>query len=82
MKYIYMKTYLLTYLITYLLTYLLIYFLTSESLNLKGYIVNIDTERPFHYWSHSFLLACLKKYGYGIDFIKSVEITWMPGVLN
>ena len=47
MKYIYEN--LLTYLPNYLLTYLLIYFLTSESLNLKGYIVNIDTERAFHY---------------------------------
>ena len=42
----------------------------SESLNLKGYIVNVDIEKAFDSLSHSFLLACLKKYGYGNDFIK------------
>ena len=46
----------------------------SESLNLKGYIVNVDIEKAFDSLSHSFLLACLKKYGYGNDFIKWVEI--------
>ena len=45
----------------------------SESLNLKGYIVTVDIEKAFDSLSHSFLLACLKKYGYGNDFIKWVE---------
>ena len=44
----------------------------SESLNLKGYIVTVDIEKAFDSLSHSFLLACLKKYGY--DFIKWVEM--------
>ena len=42
----------------------------NESLNLKDYIVSVDTEKSFDSLSHSFLLACLKKYGYGNDFIK------------
>ena len=45
----------------------------SESFNLKGYIVTVDIEKAFDSLSHSFLLACLKKYGYGNDFIKWVE---------
>ena len=54
----------------------------SESLNLKGYIVTVDIEKAFDSLSHSFLLACLKKYGYGNDFIKmSWNVTWIPGVL-
>ena len=31
-----------------------------ESLNLKGYIVTVDTEKAFDSLSHSFLLVCLK----------------------
>ena len=46
----------------------------SESLNLKGYIVTVDIEKAFDSLSHSFLLVCLKKYGYGNDFIKWVEM--------
>ena len=46
----------------------------SESLNLKGYIVIVDIEKAFASLSHSFLLVCLKKYGYGNDFIKWVEM--------
>ena len=46
----------------------------NESLNLKDYIVSVDIEKSFDSLSHSFLLACLKKYGYGNDFIKWVEI--------
>ena len=45
-----------------------------ESLNLKGYIVTVDIEKAFDSLSNSFLLACLKKYGYGSDFIKWVEL--------
>ena len=42
----------------------------SESLNLKGYIVTTDIEKAFDSLSHSFLLVCLIKYGYGSYFIK------------
>ena len=34
----------------------------SESLNLKRYIVTVDIEKVFNSLSHSFLLACSKKY--------------------
>ena len=46
----------------------------SESFNLKGYIVTVDIEKAFDSLSHSFLLLCLRKYGYGNDFIKWVEM--------
>ena len=46
----------------------------SESFNLKGYIVTVDIEKAFDSLSHSFLLVCIKKYGYGNDFIKWVEM--------
>ena len=46
----------------------------SESLNLKGYIATVDIEKAYDSLSHSFLLVCLKKYGYGNDFIKWVEM--------
>ena len=46
----------------------------SESLNLKGYIVTVDIEKAFDSLSHSFLLVCLKKHGYGNVFTKWVEI--------
>ena len=41
---------------------------------MKGYIVTIDADKAFDYLSHPFLLVCLKKYGYGNDFIKWVEM--------
>ena len=46
----------------------------SESLNLKSHIVTVDIEKAFNFLSHSFLLASFKKYGYGNDFIKQVEM--------
>ena len=42
----------------------------SESLNLKVYIVTVDTEKEFDSLNHSFLLVCFKKYRYGNDFIQ------------
>ena len=41
---------------------------------MKGYIATNDIEKAFDSLSHSFLLACLKKYGYRNDFIKWVEV--------
>ena len=38
----------------------------SESLNLKGYTVTVDVQKAFD--------SCLKKYGYGNDFVKWVEM--------
>ena len=46
----------------------------SESLNLKSYIVTVDIEKAYASLSHSFLLVCLKKYGYGNDFIKWIDM--------
>ena len=42
----------------------------SNVFNLRGYVVTIDIEKVFDSLSHSFLLACLKKFGFGHDFIK------------
>ena len=33
----------------------------SESLNLKRFIVSVDTEKAFDLLSHSFLAECFKK---------------------
>ena len=41
----------------------------SNVFNLRGYIVTVDIEKVFDSLSHSFLLACLKKSGFGHDFI-------------
>ena len=43
----------------------------NENLNLTGYIVTV--EKAFDSLS-PFLLACLKKYGCGNDFIKWLEM--------
>ena len=40
----------------------------SESLNLKGYTATVDVEKAFDSLIHSFLLACLKNYGYENDY--------------
>ena len=40
----------------------------SESLNLKGYNVTVDIEKAFDSLIYSFLLACLKRYGYENDY--------------
>ena len=42
----------------------------SNVFNLRGYIVTVDIEKAFDSLSHSFLLACLKKFGFGHDVIK------------
>ena len=46
----------------------------SECLNLKDYIVTVDIEKALNSLSHSFLLVCLKKYGYRNNFINWVEM--------
>ena len=46
----------------------------SESLNLKGYIATVDIGKAIYSLSYFSLLPCLKKYGYGNDFIKWVEM--------
>ena len=46
----------------------------SESLNLTGYIATVDIGKAIYSLSYFSLLPCLKKYGYGNDFIKWVEM--------
>ena len=46
----------------------------SNVFNLRGYIVTADIEKTFDSLSHSFLLTCLKKTGFGHDFITWVKI--------
>ena len=45
-----------------------------EISNVRGYIVTVDIEKVFDSLSHSFLLACVKKFGFGHDFIRWVKI--------
>ena len=42
--------------------------------DLGGYIVTIEIVKVFDSLSHSFLLACLKKFGFGHDFIRWVKL--------
>ena len=48
--------------------------ISNCNFNLRGYIVTADIEKVFDSLSHSFLLACLKKFGFGHDFIRWVKI--------
>ena len=41
---------------------------------MKGYVVTNDVEKAFDSLRHSFSLLCLKKYGYGTNFIKWVAM--------
>ena len=52
----------------------------SESHNLKGYIITIDTEKALDSLTHSFSLACLK-YGYGNEFVKCIEM-FLEWIIN
>ena len=45
-----------------------------EISNVRGYIVTVDIEKVFDSLSNSFLLACVKKFGFGHDFIRWVKI--------
>ena len=45
------------------------YMKTSE---LPGYLITIDIEKAFDSVDHTFLVAVLKKFGFGDDFIRSV----------
>ena len=37
--------------------------------NLSGYLFTVDFEKAFDSLNHKFLIAALKKYGFGDDFI-------------
>ena len=47
----------------------------SESFELRDSIRTIDIEKVFDSLNHLFLLVCHKKYGYGNDFIKWLEMS-------
>ena len=46
----------------------------SKVFNLRGYIVTVDIKKAFDSLSNSFSLACIKKIGFGHDFIRWVKI--------
>ena len=46
----------------------------NNAFNLRGYILTVDIEKAFDSLCHSFLLPCLKKLGFGYDFIRWVTI--------
>ena len=42
--------------------------------NLSGYLTTIDFEMAFDSMNHGFLIAALKKYGFGDNFIDEIKI--------
>jgi len=46
----------------------------AERHNLEGYIIKIDQEKAFDRVSHEYLLALLRKYGFGQKFVKWISI--------
>ena len=46
---------------------------TADILNLKVYLVTIDTEKAFDSLNHSFFMAVLKKLGFGTSFLECIE---------
>ena len=49
----------------------------SDVFNIDGFLVTMDIEKTFDSLNHSFLLAVLKKFGFGTSFIK-----WIEAILN
>ena len=49
----------------------------SGVFNIKGFLVTMDIEKAFDSLNHSFLLAVLKKFGFGTSFIN-----WIETILN
>ena len=49
----------------------------SDVFNIDGFLVTIDIEKAFDSLNHSFLLAVLKKFGFGTSFIN-----WIEAILN
>ena len=50
---------------------------TCDILDIPGYLVIIDIEKPFGSLDHDFLLSALKNFGFGENFIH-----WMKVLLN
>ena len=49
----------------------------SDIENIDGYILTADLEKAFYSIDHTFLISCLKKYGFGPNFI-----SWVQTFLN
>ena len=49
----------------------------SDVFNINGFLVTMDIEKTFDSLNHSFLLAVLKKFGFGTSFIN-----WIETILN
>ena len=49
----------------------------SDVFNINGFLVTMDIEKAFDSLNHSFLLAVLKKVGFGTSFIN-----WTGAILN
>ena len=49
----------------------------SDVFNIKGFLVTMDIEKAFDPLNHSFLVAALKKFGFGTSFID-----WIDAILN
>ena len=47
---------------------------TCDKEGISGYLMTIDFQKAFDSLNHTFLLATLKKYGFGDDFIDWVKI--------
>ena len=46
----------------------------SDTENISGYILTADLEKAFDSIDHTFLMSCLKKYGFGSKFLQWVNI--------
>ena len=49
----------------------------SGVFNIDGFLVTMDIEKAFDSLNHSFLLAVLKKFGFGTS-----SINWIEAILN
>ena len=49
----------------------------SDVFNINGFLVTMSIEKAFDSLNHSFLLAVLKKFGFGASFIN-----WIEAILN
>ena len=46
----------------------------TNSLNIEGLLMTVDIEKAFDSINHSFLICVLKKFGFGNDFQKWIQI--------
>ena len=46
----------------------------TNSLNIEGLLMTVDIEKAFDSINHSFLMCVLKKFGFGNEFRKLIQI--------